>query len=343
MKQFFVLAIFLFSMQHSIAQSPATPAITFFSATEIRNQAPHNAFTDLLEYKGYVYCCFREASSHIPGSNGITKILRTKDGATWDDFATLQQEGIDLRDPKLSVMPDGGVLCLMIGSRYDTTQKPSRFLGMMPYVAFMGSSRQFTAPEQPVITNNNNGNHCIWRLTWYKGTGYGIDYGNGGTVKLVKTTDGKTFEKITALNIDGSPNEATIRFDANGKMYIVVRREEGDTNGVLAIGAAPFDTFSYHRLDSRLGGPDFIFSPDGQKLLIGTRLFYPDGQKTGIMVTDLTGKRIKTILLEQGGNWDCSYPGMLIKNKQLWVSYYSSHAKKTAIYFTKIPLDLLLN
>ncbi|AHF17188.1 hypothetical protein NIASO_03320 [Niabella soli DSM 19437] len=307
-------------------------------ATEIGGEAHHNAFTDLLEYKGYVYCSFREGSGHVPGSNGVGKILRTRDGRVWEAFTILQKKGIDLRDQKLSVMPDGRMLCLMGGSVYDTTQKPSKLLGMYPQVAFMGAGMQFTAPEKAVI--ENAGNNWIWRLTWYKGAGYGIDYGNGTTIWLVKTTDGITFKKIAALDIGGAPNESTIRFDAGGKMYILVRREQGDKMGVLATGIAPFTNFGYHKLDYRLGGPDFIFSPDGRKLLIGTRLYLPAGAKTGILVTDLNGKQIKKLILESGG--DCSYPGLLIKNKQLWVSYYSSHTGKAAVYFTKIPLEHLL-
>ncbi|MBO9618273.1 MAG: hypothetical protein J7539_04485 [Niabella sp.] len=336
MKQLIALALVSFLIPRSAAQTTTSEAV--WPATEISSYAHHNAFTDLLEYKGYVYCSFREGSRHVPGSNGVGRILRTKDGNIWEDFATLHKEGIDLRDQKLSVMPDGRMLCLMGGSVYDTTKKPSKLLGMYPQVSFMGRDMKFTTPEKAVV--ENAGNNWIWRLTWYKGAGYGIDYGNGIKALLVKTTDGKTFKKVTELNIDGAPNESTIRFDARGKMYILVRREQGDKMGVLATGTAPFTSFNYQKLDYRVGGPDFIFSPDGRKLLIGTRLYLPSGEKTGIRVTDLNGKLIKTLTLESGG--DCSYPGMLIKNKQLWVSYYSSHAGKTAIYFTKIPLSDLL-
>lgn len=351
MKKLLALAPFLLLSLFGRAQFPEPLPSSVIPGTEIWSGAPHNAFTDLIEYKGYVYCSFREGSGHVPGSNGVGRILRSKDGRKWEPFALIRKEGIDLRDQKISVMPDGRMLCLMGGSVYDTTTKPSRLLGMYPHVAFMGKNMEFTTPEKAVL--ENSGHNWIWRLTWYKGTGYGIDYGDGSErkmiktaggrnfgVTLVKTTDGKHFEKITDLDIDGGPNESSIRFDAGGKMYVLVRREDGDRMGVLATGKAPFTSFNYQKLDYRLGGPDFMFTPDQKKLIVGTRLYVPGGAKTGILLTDLNGKVLKTLVLESGG--DCSYPGMLIKGKELWVSYYSSHTGKTKIYFTRIPLNALL-
>ncbi|WP_018628674.1 hypothetical protein [Niabella aurantiaca] len=339
MKKLLAVVLFLFLARFCPAQFPAAVPSAALPGTEIWDGAQHNAFTDLLEYKGYVYCSFREGSGHVPGSNGVGRIIRTRDGNTWESFALIQKEGIDLRDQKISVMPDGRVLCLMGGSVYDVTKKPSRLMAMYPHVAFMGKDMKFTTPEKAVL--ENSGHNWIWRLTWYKGAGYGIDYGSGRPAALVKTTDGKTFTRVTDLEVDGAPNESTIRFDKKGKMYILIRRETGDKLGVLATGKAPFTSFSYHKLDYRLGGPDFMFAPGRKKLIVGTRLYLPGGAKTGILVTDLKGNILKTLLLESGG--DCSYPGMLIKNKELWVSYYSSHTGKTKIYFTRIPMKDLLN
>ncbi|MGJ7030159.1 hypothetical protein [Niabella hirudinis] len=342
MKKTVVFAFLLLLGKACLAQFPGSVPDTAWPGTEIWNRAPHNAFTDLIEYKGYIYCSFREGAGHVPGTNGVGRIIRTKDGHSWEPFALIRKEGIDLRDQKISVMPDGRMLCLMGGSVYDTSQKPSRLLGMYPHVAFMGKDMKFSEPEKAILENSSH-NNWIWRLTWYKGTGYGIDYGQGSALSLVKTTDGKTYTRIAELEIDGMPNESTIRFDKKGKMYILVRREQGDKLGVLATGRAPFTSFNYQKLDYRLGGPDFIFSPDQKKLIIGTRLYLPGGASTGVLVCDLNGKLLKTVLLESGRGWDCSYPGMLIKGKELWASYYASHKGKANIYFTRIPLKHLLN
>ena len=305
---------------------------------EIWNNAPHNAFTDLIYYKGVFYCSFREGSGHVPGTNGVGRIIKSKDGNNWEDFALISKEGVDLRDQKISVMPDGKILCLMGGSIYDVNTKPSKLLSLHPHVSFLTMSGNFTAPERTVVQPDDQS--WIWRLTWYKGTGYGINYSRGNAI-LVKTTDGKNYAKVSDIDIDGYPNESTIQFDDSGKMYVMIRREQGDHLGALATSIYPYTQWNISKMDLRLGGPHFLFSPDKKKLIVGTRLYLPQGHKTGIVITDLNGKTIKTFELESGG--DCSYPGMVIKDKKLWVSYYSSHKGKSNIYFTQIPLNVLLD
>ncbi len=38
--------------------------------TEIWDNAPHNAFTDLIRYNNKFYCTFREGTGHVPGETG---------------------------------------------------------------------------------------------------------------------------------------------------------------------------------------------------------------------------------------------------------------------------------
>ena len=91
----------------------------------------------------------------------------------------------------------------------------------------------------------------------------------------------------------------------------------------------------------RLGGPNFLFFNKGKNLVVGTRLWdEPGGPITGILVTDLDGKIIKTFKLPSGG--DTSYPGLWFHDGKLFVSYYSSHEDKSSIYFTSFPVKQLL-
>jgi hypothetical protein len=66
---------------------------------------------------------------------------------------------------------------------------------------------------------------------------------------------------------------------------------------------------------------------------------YGEQRQTGVLITDLQGKVLKTIALPSGG--DTSYPGMLFHGKKLWVVYYSSHEGRSQIYLAKIPKALL--
>jgi hypothetical protein len=161
----------------------------------------------------------------------------------------------------------------------------------------------------------------------------------GEGLNLMRTADGKHYEKLTRLDIDGYPNESTIRFDKNDIMYVLVRREAGDKMGVLAKSLPPYTQWSYTKINMRLGGPNFIFSNDGKYLIIGSRLYEQEANFTGIVVADLHGNILKTIRLPSKG--DTSYPGLVLYDGKLWVSYYSSHEAKTSIYFASIPVEEL--
>ena len=322
---------------------------------KVWDKAINNSFTDLIRYKGKFYCTFREGTGHTPGKTGLdgqVRVLSSVDGEKWMPVALLKKEGIDLRDPKLSIAPDGRLMIICGGSLY----KGDSLMGRIPHVSFSDvSGNTFTEPQPVSIGPGIKGwGDWLWRVTWNNNVGYTIDYQIGPKERygphklfLLKTTDGIHYEKVTQFyNIDGFPNESTIRFDSKGKMYILVRRELQDKMGVLLEGEAPYKKWGINKLSFRLGGPNFVFL-NTNKLIIGSRrhLKDEDGKSyvsTGIMVTDLNGKVNKTIFLPSGN--DTSYPGLVIYDNTLWVSYYSNHeGGNTSIYLAKIPIADLVN
>lgn len=335
------MLIFLCSLcLNTMAQLPDAVKVS-----KIWDKAEHSAFTDLIRFKGNFYCSFREGTGHVPGGNGrdgTVRILRSADGESWESVAVLEKGGIDLRDPKLSVTPDGRLMVIMGGSVYERTE----LRGRTPQVSFSNwSGCSFSAPEKVVIDPEIvSWGDWIWRVTWHKGTGYAIDYQTGPegrqgptALYLLKTEDGKHFDKVSKLDLDGFPNEATVRFDREGTMYVLIRRELGDKMGVLATSKLPFTDWKYEKLSIRLGGPNFVFTRKG-KMIVGTRLYEPEAY-TGILVENAGGKLEEIIRLPSGG--DNSYPGMFIRKGKLYVSYYSSHDGKTSIYFARIPLSYI--
>lgn len=233
-------------------------------------------------------------------------------------------------------------MVVMGGSDYSS----GKLSGMVPHVAFSDNGQDFSNPVPVTIKDGEGkGFDWIWRVIWKGKTGYGVDYQSGAAnpgngLKLLKTTDGISWETVTSFSIEPLPNEATIRFDKTGSMMILLRREAGAT-GMLGISQAPYTAWKWTELDYRLGGPDFLVMKDNN-LLIGTRLYSPSSNSTVIYLTDKVGKVKKTVLLP--GSGDTSYPGLLIRKKHLIVSYYSSHEGKTSIYLTKLRLkDLTEN
>lgn len=349
MKRYCVVFIAIFV--YATAQAEAVQARDTIQITKIWDAGQHNAFTDLIRFKNRFYCSFREGSGHAggDGNGGKVRILTSKDGKKWQSVALLEVVGVDLRDPKLSVTPDNKIMVIMAGAIFDKNNVVEQLYPMASFSSLSG--KLFSPPERSVLDPAvSPSRDWIWRVTWHKDKGYGIDYQlkenardrsslkrDAWLLYLMRTVDGKYFEKVSQLNVPDLPNEATVRFDDKDNAYALVRKEAGDKMGVLAKSRAPYKHWEYHNLSFRLGGPNFIFF-GRNKLVIGTRL-YGAVTSTGILLTDLNGKVLKTIKLK--GSGDTSYPGMLIYKKKLWVSYYSSHEGKTCIYMAQIPLSRL--
>lgn len=301
---------------------------------KIWDQAPHNAFTDLIRFKGAFYCSFREAGAHASAPNGKARILRSKDGKIWESIALIEVKNRDVRDPKLSITPQNRIMVLMDVEAHEGEKVISR----KPLISLSDDRGDtFSTPEESTVDPSiASWSDWVWRLTWHEGTGYGILY-QSGKIHLVSTKDGRYFQQVSQLEVNGNPNECTIRFDNNGKMYVVIRRESEDQLGIIATAEAPYKEWRFAKMEHRIGGPDFLFL-NQQALVIGTRQYEPK-VSTVIYVTGLDGKIRKTIPLPSGG--DNSYPGMLVWKGQLWSSYYSSHEGKSSIYIARIPLQLL--
>jgi hypothetical protein len=304
------------------------------------------AFTDLARFDNRFYCTFREGTAHVHGEDGKIRIIASDDGDTWRSVALLAEEGVDLRDPKLSITPDDRLMVSIGGSFY----KGGKRIKAESRVAFSDPAGQTFSDPQPVrIDPTIRTEHdWLWRVTWHNGTAYGVVYqprktGDETTAHLVSSRDGITYDLVTTFDIDGRPNEATLRFMPDGELIALVRREAGNRSAVVGSSRPPYIEWTWHEIGHRLGGPDFIRLPDG-RLLAGSRAYATDPQGKDQYSTTLAsltkaGDYKPLLRLESAG--DTSYPGLLLHDNQLWVSYYSSHESRAAIYLARIPLTEL--
>ncbi|MCX7667268.1 MAG: hypothetical protein N2112_17190, partial [Gemmataceae bacterium] len=86
--------------------SGAVPALT---VNKIWEQAPHNAFTDLVRFQGRWFCVFREGKNHV-SPDGALRVLTSTDGVSWESAALITSKNSDLRDAKITVTPDGQLM-----------------------------------------------------------------------------------------------------------------------------------------------------------------------------------------------------------------------------------------
>jgi hypothetical protein len=327
------------------AAQAAAPEIV--SVAKIWDQGPHNAFTDLIRWHDKWYCTFREAEAHV-GGDGKLRVLESADAVTWTPIALIEEAGIDLRDPKLSVTPDDRLMIVAGGSVYKGTKT---LLGRQPRVAFSKDGWQWTPPQRVLAEGD-----WLWRVTWHNGRAYGVAYNAQARqhkdaqatanqsmpvssepaewkLKLVASNDGVKYDVITYLGVPGSANETTLRFLPDGEMLALVRREAGNTYGWIGSSKPPYKEWQWHETKHRLGGPNFLSLPEGS--LWATSRSYRGGAKT-VLARFSRDSYEPVLTLPSGG--DTSYAGMVWHEGHLWLSYYSSHEGKSSIYLAKVRL-----
>ncbi|MGE3780768.1 MAG: PhoPQ-activated pathogenicity-related family protein, partial [Pirellulaceae bacterium] len=155
-------------------------------------------------------------------------------------------------------------------------------------------------------------------------------------LKLVSSQDGVHFDLITQLDVPGHPNETTLRFLPDGEMVALVRREGGNQRGWIGRSRAPYREWTWKETEHRLGGPNFRVLPNGQLWAAGRS--YPGGAKTVVARMTAEGGYEPALTLPSGG--DTSYPGLVWHDGRLWMSYYSTHEGKSAIYLAQIQLPV---
>jgi hypothetical protein len=308
----------------------------------IWNEAPHCAFTDLARFKGSFYCTFRAGTGHVPGrsgANGIIRVIASADGEDWESVALLRDEGVDLRDPKISITPDGRLMLTIGGSFY----RQGKRLKCEPRVAFSDADgRDFSSPQPALIDESTRTEHdWLWRVTWHDGLAWGVVYhasraAAGPGHRLVRSRDGIAYEHVVTLDMDGFPNETTLRFAADDEMIALVRREGEDRTGRLGRSRPPYEEWNWSDVGIRLGGPDFLILPGGE-LIAGSRLYLETGAKTALFCVNESDRLRELFRLPSGG--DTSYPGLVVHEGKLWISYYSSHEGRTAIYLADVSLE----
>lgn len=296
---------------------------------KIWDQGKHNAFTDLIRFHDKWFCTFRESDSHAPvktnNEDGKIRIITSTDGITWESAGLLKEEGIDLRDPKLSITADDRLMVIMGGSTYvPDTSKPGEKIrvAMHSRVAFSPEGKNWTNPQKIKGKGLKENDTWLWRVTWHNGKAYGF---TKDPAILWRSADGITYEPLSdALN---AGDEVTVRFLPDDEMMALFR-----IPGAIGTSKPPYNIWDIHLTSlKQIGGPNFIILPYGQ-IWGGGR-----NARSKTVLAKMTKDSFDQVLeLPCGG--DTSYPGFILYNGLLWMSYYSSHEEKTSIYLAKIKM-----
>jgi len=336
--------LFLFGL---VAALPAVAAETAAPAParlvehrKIWDAAPHNAFTDLVRFKDRWYCVFREGAGHV-SPDGAVRVLTSDSGYWWESVARIEMPGYDLRDPKVSVMPNPPRLMLLGGATVREGKQPAT--ESQSFVAISDDGKKWGKVFWVGPTNQ-----WLWRVTWHRSNGLGVAYDVSPTSRSAKkygtslllTKNGTDYDTLVAdLYTESGPTEATLRFGEDDMLYCLQRRDGQTTNSAL-LGISkkiPYSEWDWKDLGKYFGGPNFLQIPDGRWIAVGRLTNHGPDKKTKTVVCELdTAKAELKPLLDLPSGGDSSYPGLVWHDNLLWVSYYSSHEGKSAIYLARV-------
>lgn len=326
-------------MTGALAPSMLRSEPRILEVRKIWDQAPHNAFTDLVRFRGRWFCAFREGKGHV-SPDGRMRILTSRNAQEWTSAALVTSDRGDLRDAKLCVTPNGQLM--LSGAAALVPATPHRHQSM----AWFSHDGVKWSDAHPI----GDPDFWLWRVTWQGKVAYSTGYSTQvnrtlRTFRLYRSDDGRTFQTLVEnLGIPNSPGESTIRFARDGEAICLVRRDPYNGQPPIAADAAtalvgraqaPYEKWEWKDTGTRIGGPNFIRLQDGRHVA-AVRLH--DGKvRTALCWLDVGRAKLEEFAtLPSSG--DSSYAGLVQEGGALYVSYYSSHEEKTSIYLAKVRM-----
>jgi hypothetical protein len=325
------LPALLLAAQFSFPEKPkrALNAVAeLVSVDRIADRAPHSAFTSLVRYHERFFVAFREGAGHV-SPDGAIRILASYDGLRWDWVARLDYPVADLRDPKLSVMPDGRLMLIAGGAMH-----PPFDVRFRTFVWYSTDGREWSAPAAI-----GEPNVWMWRVTWHEKKAYGMGYGTTDDrfFRTYLSADGQHFAVLNPNAAPGDyPKESDTLFLPGDRAVTLLRRDGAANTALVGVSRPPYRGWTWADLGVRIGGPALVRLPDGRIVAI-VRL-YDGRERTALCWLDPETPRLEEFLtLPSGG--DTSYAGVVYHGGLLNISYYSTHEGRTAVYFAKVKIN----
>ncbi|TKB04931.1 hypothetical protein E5672_02230 [Alteromonas portus] len=301
--------------------------------------AIHAAFTDLIDNpfdksSNSLLCCYRQATNHVSRDGVIVILTVSKKTFEVVSKVLVNEPGTDLRDPKL--MFDGHRIILTAFAKTidENDQAHTKMLSIFTTTGKSWSSKHWFG---------DNG-WWIWKPQWTNNKAFGFAYHRPADYISLYEGDPTRAMRIHKANVfglaknnKGFPNESALLFDAEGQATAFVRRDSDTFSAQFGTSRPPYTKWNWHDLGIYIGGPCAVALTATTYLVAGRHV---DWEKrafsTCVWHFDATKKEL-TCLLTMPSSGDTSYPGLVLDNDLLYISYYSSHVDNQArVYLGKI-------
>ena len=303
----------------------------------ITNDDLHNSNTDMIEWNDAWYLSYVSSPYHFGNDESIMHVTRSYDnGETWDETATFNPPGEDIRDPKFAI----------VGERLFLYALKNTTFVAEPYISVYAYSEDGVTWTDFELVPDLDG-WLFWRPKTQDGeTFYNAAYWwEHGKSVLLKSTDGIHWEIVSQIYEGGRNDETEIEFLSDGRMLATARLEYtyfadgafGDKRGatLITVSEPPYEEWTEltQSLVTRLDGP-YLFTYNDRVYAVGR--YQPDLGKSGLLTDQgsvLARKRTSIYEVREDGlayltdlpsNGDTSYVGLAIEDGYAYATYYTS-------------------
>jgi len=332
------------------AEMTDLPEVHIDAIHRVVDDGLHNAFTDLVQFKGKFFLTHRSCpEGHMIFPTSKIHILTSDDGiGGWQPVFEFSVPERDVRDPHFLIFDDrlfvysGTWLCPPEGNPRD----------MNDHLGYAACTDDGASWDGPTMLEGTYG-HYIWRAAAFDGRAYlcgrrrrgfapGQDENRRELIQaaMLSSEDGLNW-RHAGLFADGYGDETAFLFEPDGSVLALVRGADPVPARISRM-RSPYDHFEHVELDRNVGGP--LLARWGNRLLVGGRkVLKPDRPVTTLYW--LADDQLHEICeLPSGG--DNSYPGFVdLGDDRGLLSFYSSHegsGRGTApchIYLAELSLD----
>ncbi len=342
-------APFLVSKALNAATAPL-PKVRVEGLRRAFHNGEHNAFTDLVRFRGRFYLTFRSCpDGHMVFPTSSIIVLSSEDGQTWEPVHRFSVPKRDVRDPHFLVFQEK--LFVYTGAWYCGPAAPERreMNQHLGYAAFTTDGRAWQGPHMLEGTYG----HYIWRAAAHGGKAYlcgrrkrefpentSREESDPLTESaLLESEDGLVW-RTAGFFQEHYGNETAFLFEKDGSI-LAVARSGGGRPAQVCRSRPPYRQWTRTDLDRHIGGP--LVARWGSRYLVGGRKQISGQPRTTLYW--LADNRLHEFaeLLSAGDN---SYPGFLeVSPSKGLLSYYSTHEKDasgkaiTAIYLAGLTIE----
>jgi hypothetical protein len=333
---------------HAAAVHADPPAVRVTNVRRAFHNGEHNAFTDLVRFKGRFYLTFRSCpDGHMVFPSSSIIVLASDDGDDWEQVHRFSVPKRDTRDPHFVVFRDR--LFVYTGTWY-CGDGPPRHRDLNEHLGYAAWTDDAADWHSPVMLEGTYG-HYIWRAAVHGDHVYLCGRRKREFVKIDTPEDDPAVESAMLESDDGLVfrfrglfqeqygDETAFLFEDDGSLLAVARSGSG-RDAQLVRSTPPYAAFQRTDLGRYIGGP--LLTKWNGRYLVGGRRTIGDPRT---VLYWLEGEQL-TEFAELPSAGDNSYPGFVqLDAHRALVSWYSSHERNdageamTAIYLAELRME----